>query len=335
MPLEYTAPRRVRTAPLSLFALLVGEGLPTAVALERTAESTSGTCRLAFLAAARAIAAGGDPAEAFVALGVGRAYASMFASAVDSGRLSRAVATYVDMQTVLDRANRSILMAVAYPCTIIAAMTAGLVFLRVGLIPQIATVVFVDDETILDLIRRVDFALCLTLLLASLIGGSVLFSVFNSRIGYGVPGIGRVLCAIDLHGTFFVLSELLTDGVPFDQALTDASYAARTTGMRKRLSALAQDLRCGRSLVEAIDQLPVPRAVRYWMTAADRSGNSAACAKRLVAAGVSSVSNAIPVVERVAEYGSIVIVGCGLLFVAVAIIGPLLDAVTAFDGVLF
>ena len=330
-----TTRRRVRTAPLSLFALLVGEGMPTAVALERTAESTVGACRRAFAATARSIENGVEPSEAFIALGVGRAYAAVFASAIDSGRLSRAVAAFVEMRTLLDRAIRSILIAMAYPCAIIVAMTVGLAFLRFELIPHIATIAFVDEATLLIVSHRVNAVLRTTAWLAVLTAGVALTSGIESRVRYAIPGIGPVLCAVDLHGSFFVLSELITDGVPFDRALGDASYAARTAPMRHRLFALARDLQCGRSLVEAIDALPVPRSVRYWIAAAERSGNSAACAERLVVAGVSSVSNAIPVVERVTEYGSIVIVGGVLIFIAVAIVGPLLDAITAFDGLMF
>lgn len=335
MPVADTTGRRVRTAPLSLFALLLGEGIPTAVALERTAESTTGACRRAFMRAARSIELGVEPTEAFTALGVGRAYAAVFTSAIDSGRLSRAVAAYVDMRTLLDTAVRSILMAVAYPCAIVVAMTVGLVFLRFSLIPQISTIIFVEHGTILTVGRRIESVLCSTVFFAVFAGTSAFCSVTNSRIRYGIPVIGPILCSIDLHGSFVVLSELLTDGVPFDRALTAASHAARTPLMRHRLSMLAQDLQRGRSLAEAIDALPVPQSVRFWMTAAEQSGNSAACARRLVAAGVSSVSDAVPVVERVTEYGSIVIVGGVLLFVAVAVIGPLLDAVTAFDGLMF
>lgn len=327
--------RRVRTAPLSLFALLVGEGMPTVVALERTAESTAGASRRAFVTAARSIENGVEPSEAFIALGVGRAYAAVFASAIDSGRLSRAVAAFVEMRTLLDRAIRSILMAVAYPCAIIFAMTVGLGFLRFALIPHIATIAFVDDATLLIVSRRVTAVLRTTAFLGVFAVIAALVSGIDSRVRYAIPGVGPILCAVDLHGSFFVLSELITDGVPFDRALCDASYAARTAVMRQRLFALAQDLQCGRPLVEAIDALPVPRSVRYWIAAAERSGNSVACAERLVVAGVSSVSNTIPVVERVTESGSIVIVGGVLIFIAVAIVGPLLDAITAFGNLMF
>ncbi len=305
---------------LQLLASLVAGGVPAAEALRTLAGASRTAPGAAAARAARLIAAGSAPSDAFRTVGVRPHVVALVHGGERTGQLGPALRSAADVVGQLERIRRTLRGALTYPTVVLTIGVVMVTVIAVVIVPSLERT-FADLGGELPVLTRgvLEVSAFLRRGGGFLLAGAALLVRRLARHGPvrdrpdvsdRIPVLGALRRDVDLAVLSRLLATLLTAGVPLDEALRTAGGTLRGGRVRGAVAAAAVNVEQGRSAVDADALGPLLGSTeRTLVEVGERTGLTAAQWARVAERRTELLDERVARVGAVLEPLLVVLVG--------------------------
>ena len=308
---------------LRVFAMLVERGLSPSVALRYV-----GGLHEPLGTAIHRTADGGDLADAFLHAfpECTTASAALIRVGERYGRLLPACRGLADQTETIAAHRGRLAGAMAYPLLVLITMTAGLVALRLVVLPRFAEI---GGFASTNIGLAVDVLLIVTAAFVAALVTLRLVVARHKRLPNFLRQIGRwfpLVRAFDTHRCARVLATALSAGASLVDATRFAAAAAASAGLERGFRSATDALCRGSSIAAAFSRRELPSELRFWANLADQTGDAAQAFSAAEAVVAREFSQRLSNATRLVEPALIGVLGLGLLGLLAGVVLPLFQS---------
>ncbi|TGD74027.1 type II secretion system protein GspF [Mangrovimicrobium sediminis] len=338
---------RISTGDLAMvtrqLATLVSSNLPLDEALQAAAQQTRSSRIKAILLQVRSRVAEGYTLA--YAMGefpqvFNEMYRAMVNAGEHAGYLGPVLEQLADYTEQRQYTGQKLKMAMIYPFVLVGVAIAVVVALMVFVVPQLIGV-FANSQKELPLLTQVlvassdffrDYGLWVLVALVALVFG-VRKLLANPkrrrkwhRLLLRMPGISRLLIALDTARFASTLSILMASGVPLLESLRIAGQVLTNLVLREDSKAVAELVQEGSSLNRALQQSGrFPPMMVHMVASGEASGDLESMLERSATNQERELEMTLGTMMSLFEPLMVIVMGCMVLLIVLAIMLPIFD----------
>lgn len=267
-------------------------------------------------------------------------YRALIAAGEASGQLAPIMARLADYLEHKGALSQRVIQSLIYPVLVVAVALAVILLLMTYVVPQVVAVFQAGHQSLPLLTRALialsDFLRLTWPVLILLAGIGFLVGRAAWRVPAGryrlqrrlmrLPGVGRLLVALDSARLAQTLAILVGSGVPLLTALAAGSAVVWLDPLRKTLDAAADQVREGSTLHRALarDALFPPLLI-HMIASGEASGRLGEVLTKAARQQADETSNRIAMAMSLFEPLLILIMGGVVLVIVLAILQPIIE----------
>ncbi|MDD4530730.1 MAG: type II secretion system F family protein [Candidatus Gracilibacteria bacterium] len=272
---------------------------------------------------------------------------SIIESGEKTGKLNHSLLQLADQMEKIASISRKLKGALIYPTAIMVVMFAAMSVLMVAVVPKILEI-FGDDQSKLPqttkaLVAVSDFFVkywpyMLFLIIASVIGISIAKKtptgkLYFDKVMLKIPIVGNLTQKVILSKFARVLSNLLSSGISIVESLRILSDIVDNEVYRQRILLLREDVKRGIKIGDSLENDPLfPDMLIQMIKVGEQTAKLDTIIVKLADFYDEEVDTAIEALQKTMEPIIIVIMAIGVGFIAVGIMGPIMNMADTISG---
>ncbi|MDD2516265.1 MAG: type II secretion system F family protein [Candidatus Gracilibacteria bacterium] len=272
---------------------------------------------------------------------------SIIESGEKTGKLNHSLLQLADQMEKIASISRKLKGALIYPTAIMVVMFAAMSVLMVAVVPKILEI-FGDDQSKLPqttkaLVAVSDFFVkywpyMLFLIIASVIGISIAKKtptgkLYFDKVMLKIPIVGNLTQKVILSKFARVLSNLLSSGISIVESLRILSDIVDNEVYRQRILLLREDVKRGIKIGDSLENDPLfPDMLIQMIKVGEQTAKLDTIIIKLADFYDEEVDTAIEALQKTMEPIIIVIMAIGVGFIAVGIMGPIMNMADTISG---